>query len=170
MVVDASARSVLGTRVRPTHGLTRLAGEVTLLVLATVLIPPALHIDTGHQGIALQTRGADTLGRVELSNALGSSAARPVRVEAGVETVLIDAGLVDRAVIVSATLGSVALAVGVAPIALGTGAHWMVGARSALCLGRALIAHNTRVNAALVDAGLALGTVWVLSALWSGLD
>ena len=46
----------------------------------------------------------------------------------------------------------------------------MVGARSALRLGRALIAYNTRVNAALVDAGLALGTVWVLSALWSGLD
>lgn len=107
---------------------------------------------------------------MELSDALGSSATGPVRVEAGVKAVLIDAGLVDWAVIVSATLWSVALAVGVSPIALGTGAHWVVGARSALRLGRTLIAHNTRVNAALVDAGLALGTVGVLSALWSGLD
>ena len=170
MMANAGARGVLGTRVRPTHGLTRLAGEVTLLVLATILISPALHIDTGHQGVTLQTHGADTLGRVELSDALGSSAAGPVRVEAGVEAVLIDAGLVDWTVIVSATLRSVALAVGVAPIALGTGAHWVVGAGSALCLGRARTAHNTRVNAALVDAGLALGTVGVLSALWSGLD
>lgn len=55
MVVDAGARGVLGARVWPTHGLTRLAGEVTLLVLATILVNPALHIDTGHQGVTLET-------------------------------------------------------------------------------------------------------------------
>ena len=117
MVVDASTRGVLSTRVQPTHGLTRLAGEVTLLVLATVLVYSALHIDTGHQGVTLETSSAHTLGRVELNNALSSATTRPVRVEAGVETVLIDAGLVDRTVIISATLRSVALAVGVTPIA-----------------------------------------------------
>ena len=117
MVVDASTRGVLGTRVRPTHSLTRLAGEVTLLVLATVLVYPALHIDTGHQGVTLETGRAHTLGRVELNNALSTATTRPVRVEAGVETVLIDAGLVDRTVVVSATLRSVALTVGVTPIA-----------------------------------------------------
>ena len=116
VVVDASTRGVLSTRVRPTHGLTRLAGEVTLLVLATVLVCPALHIDTGHQGVTLETSRAHTLGGVELYNALSSSATRPVRVEAGVEAVLIDAGLVDRTVVVSATLRSVALTVGVTPI------------------------------------------------------
>ena len=116
VMVDASTRGVLGTRVRPTHGLTRLAGEVTLLVLATVLVCPALNIDTGHQGVTLETSRAHTLGRVELNNALSSSATRPVRVEAGVEAVLIDAGLVDRTVVVSATLRSVALTVGVTPI------------------------------------------------------
>ena len=170
VMVDASARGVLRTRVRPTHGLTRLAGEVTLLVLATVIVCPALHIDTGHQGVTLETSRAHTLGRVELNNALSSATTRPVRVEAGVETVLIDAGLVDRTVIVCATLRSVALAVGVAPVARRTGAHWMVRARSALGLRRARAADHARVNAALVDAGLGLGTVWVLSALGSGLN
>ena len=169
-MVDASARGVLGARVRPTHGLTRLAGEVTLLVLATVLVCPALHIDTGYQGITLETGRAHTLGRVELNNALSPAATRPVRVEAGVEAVLIDAGLVDRTVIVSATLRSVALAVGVAPVVRRTGAHWMVRARAALGLGRARLADHARINAALVDAGLGHGTVWVLSALWSGLN
>lgn len=170
MVIDASTRGILRTRVWAAHCLTRLTGEVTLLILTTILICSALHIDTGHQRVTLETSGADTLGRVELSNALSSSAAGTVRVEARVEAVLIDAGLVDWTVIVSATLRSVALTVGVTSIALRTGAHGMVGACSALCLRRTRIVHHTRVNAALVDAGLALGTVWVLSALWSGLD
>ena len=170
MVIDASTRGILGTRVWSTNCLTRLTGEVTLLILTTILICPALHIDTGHQRVTLETSGADTLGRVELYNALSSSATGTVRVKARVEAVFIDAGLVDWAVIVSATLRSVALTVGVTPIALRTGAHWMVGACSALCLRRARVIHHTRVNAALVDAGLALGTVRVLSALWSGLD
>ena len=105
-MANAGARGVLGTRVWPTHGLTRLTGEVALLVLATVLVCPALHIDTRHQGVTPETSGAHTLGRVELNNTLSSAAAGPVRVEARVEAVLIDAGLVDRAVIVGATLRS----------------------------------------------------------------
>ena len=170
MMADAGARGVLGTRVRLTHGLTRLAGEVTGLVLATILVCPALHIDTGHQGVALEAGGAHALGRVELNNTLSSAAAGSVRVEARVEAVLIDTGLVDRTVIVSATLGSVALAVGVTPVARRTRAHWVVRACGALGLGRARVAHHARINAALVDASLGLGTVWVLSALWSGLN
>ena len=46
----------------------------------------------------------------------------------------------------------------------------MVRARSALGLGRARVVDHARVNAALVDAGLGLGTVWVLCAFWSGLN
>ena len=169
-MANASARGVLGTRVRPTHGLTRLTGEVALLVLATVLVCPTLHIDTRHQGVTLETSGAHTLGRVELNNTLSSAAAGPVRVEARVEAVLIDAGLVDRAVIVGATLRSVALTVGVAPVARGTGAHRVVRVRGTLGLGRAWVADHARVNAALIDAGLGLRTVWVLCALGSGLN
>ena len=116
-MVDAEARGVLSTRVLATHGLTRLTDELAGLVLATVVVNSALDIDAGHQGVALQSCAAHTLGRVELYNALSSATTRPVRVEAGVETVLIDAGLVDRTVIVSATLRSVALTVGVTPIA-----------------------------------------------------
>ena len=133
-MANAGARGVLGTRVWPTHGLTRLTGEVALLVLATVLVCPALHIDTRHQGVTLETSGAHTLGRVELNNTLSSAAAGPVRVEARVEAVLIDAGLVDRAVIVGATLRSVALAVRISSVALRTGADWVMGPGGALSL------------------------------------
>ena len=168
LVLDTATRGVLAARVCAAHGFTGLADEVTSLVLATVLITATLHIDTGHERVALQPRAAHALGRVELHDALGAPAAGPRRVGAGVQTVLIDAGLAQRTVAVRAALRPVALGVGVAPVALRTRAHGVVGTCAARGLGRTGVAGDARVDAVLVDAGLGLGTVRVLRTLGPG--
>ena len=164
-----------------------MTDEVTGLVLATVIVNSTLHIDTGHQRVALQSCAAYTLGGVELcnrenvsngwivlanetyfNNTLSPAATRPVRVETRVETVLIDAGLVDGTIIVSATLRSVTLSVGVSSVSLGTRADRMVGACLTRGLGSTWVADNAGVNTPLIDACLGLGTLWVLSTLGSG--
>ena len=66
LVVDASTRGILGTRVWPTHGLTCLTEEVTCLVLTTVVINPTLNIYTCHQGVALESDRTYTACLVEL--------------------------------------------------------------------------------------------------------
>ena len=186
-MVDADTRGILSTRAGVTHGLTRLTDEVTGLVLATIIVNSALHIDTGHQRIALQSSAAHTLGRVKLdnrqrisnvqcylpvktyfNNTLCTATTRPLRVEAWVETVLIDASLVDRTIIVSATLWAVTLSVWVSSVSLGTRADRMVGACLTRGLGSTRVADNTRVNTPLVDACFGLWTLGILSTLGSG--
>ena len=137
LVVGGHTGGVLGTGAGQTDGAAGLGDEVTGLVLPAVLVCPALHTDTGHQGVALQALTAHTLGLVELHQALGPPATRAVRVEARVETVLVDAGFVEGTVSVGATLRSVTLTVRISSVALRTGADWVVGPGGALGLGGA---------------------------------
>ena len=137
LVVGGHTGGVLSTGAGQTDRAAGLRDEVTGLVLPAVLVCPALHTDTGHQGVALQALTAHTLGLVELHQALGPSATRAVRVEARVETVLVDAGFVEGTVSVGATLRSVALTVRISSVALRTGADWVVGPGGALGLGGA---------------------------------
>ena len=104
------------------------------------------------------------------NNTLSSSSARSISVETGVETVLVDAGLVHWTVIVGPTLWSVTLSVRIAAVSLRTRAHGMVGTCGTRGLRGARVVDNTRVNAVLVDTGLVLRTVGVLCTLGSWLD
>lgn len=107
---------------------------------------------------------------MELHQALGPATAGLGGVEARVEAVLVDTGFVERTVSVSTTLGSVALRVRIASVALRTGADRVVGPGGALGLGGARVADNARVYTVLVDTGFTLRTVWVLSTLGPRLD
>lgn len=134
LVGGGQTGGVLSTGGGQTDWAAGLRYEVTGLVLPAVLVSPALHTDTGHQGVALQALATHTLGLVELHQALGPAATWTVRVQTRVETVLVDAGFVERTVSVSATLRSVALAVGISSVALRTGADWVVDPGGALGL------------------------------------
>jgi len=158
-VVDASAGGSLGTSVCPTHGSAGLAGVVTRLVPPAVTIRATLHIDTCNQWVALETNGTDAASLVEVDLTLCTATTRSVSAEAGIEAVLVDAGLVHRAVIVNPALGSVALAVGVATIALWTSAHRVVHPGGALGLWGTWVLHDARVDTVLVDACLVHGTL-----------
>ena len=107
---------------------------------------------------------------MELHQALGPATTGLGGVEAGVEAVLVDTGFVERTVSVSTTLGSVALRVRIASVALRTGADRVVSPGGALGLGGARVADNARVYTVLVDTGFTLRTVWVLSTLGPRLD
>ena len=104
------------------------------------------------------------------NNTFSSSSTRSVCVEARIETVLIDAGLVHRTIIVSSTLGPVALSVRITSISLWTRAHWVVGTCGTRGLWGARVVDNTRVNAVLIDTSLVLRTVRILGTLGSWLD
>ena len=142
-----------------------LAQEVAGLVVATVVVHLALHADAGHQRVALQAHRAHAARRVEIHAAFRAASARGRGGQAGVDTVLLDAGLVKRTVGVGATLGAVALAVGVAAVAFRTRADRVVGAGVALGLRRAGVLHQAGVDAALVEAGLVLGALGICAAL-----
>ena len=107
---------------------------------------------------------------MELNQTLSPATTRAGGVHTRVETVLVDASFVDGTVGVSATLRSVALCVRVPSVPLRAGAHWVVSPGDALRLGRARVVNKARVYAVLIDAGLALRTVWVLRTLRPGLD
>ena len=89
-MVDPPTSGIGGTCVRPTHRTTGLAYEVASLVLATIIVCPALNVDTRHQRITLQPCGADTPSLVELHQTLRSSATGAVSAETRVQTILID--------------------------------------------------------------------------------
>jgi hypothetical protein len=89
------ANGALRTRGRLADGAAGLAEEVTGLIVATVVVHLTLHMDAGHQRVALQAHRADAARRMELDAALrGPAAWRGRRSETGVDTVLLDAGLV----------------------------------------------------------------------------
>lgn len=140
------------------------------MVLTTVVINPTLNIYTCHQGVALESDRTYTACLVEFNNTFSSSSTRSVCVEARIETVLIDAGLVHRTIIVSSTLGPVALSVRITSISLWTRAHWVVGTCGTRGLWGARVVDNTRVNAVLIDTSLVLRTVRILGTLGSWLD
>ena len=104
------------------------------------------------------------------NNTFSSTSTRFVSVEAGVETVLIDTGLVHWTVIVGPALRSVTLPVRIASVSLGTRAYGMMGTCGARGLGSARVVDNARVNAVLIDTGLVLRTIWILGTLRSRLD
>lgn len=158
-MVDASAGGSLGAGVRPAHGPAGLAGVVAGLVRPAVTVGATLHIDTCNQWVALETNGTDAASLVEVDLTLCTTTTRPVSVEAGIQAILVDAGLVHRTVVVNPALRSVALAVGVATIALGTRAHRVVHPGGALGLRGAGVLHDARVDTVLVDASLIHGTL-----------
>ena len=170
LMVGGCTGCVLGTGAGQTDRATGLTEEVTGLVLPAVVVRPTLHIDAGHQGVALQSLATHTLRLVELNQTFSPATTRSGGVQTRVETVLVDASFVDGTVGVSATLRSVALCVRVPSVPLRAGAHWVVGPGDALRLGRARVVNKARVYAVLIDAGLALRTVWVLRTLRPGLD
>jgi hypothetical protein len=169
-VVDSPARGSLGTGAGAAHRATGLTDVVTDLVSAAVGVSATLHVDTGNEWVALEAGSADTPGLVEVHLTLCTAATGPVRVQAGVHTVLLHAGLVDRTVIIDPALGSVALAVRIPSVALRTGADRVVHPGHALGLWGARVLHDARVDAVLLDASLVHGTLRVCSALWAGLD
>lgn len=77
LVVGGRAGGVLSTGPGQTDWATGLAQEVTGLVLSAVIVSATLHVDTGHQGVALQSLTTHTLRLMELYQTLGTSPARP---------------------------------------------------------------------------------------------
>jgi hypothetical protein len=144
------ADRALRARCRLADRTAGLAQEVAGLVVATVVVHLALHADAGHQRVALQAHRAHAARSVEIHTAFRAAAARGRGGQAGVDTVLLDASLVQRTVGVGPTLGAVALAVGVAAVAFRTRADRVVGAGVALGLRRAGVLHKAGVDAALV--------------------
>jgi len=125
-MVNSPTRSSLCTCAGTTDRTTGLTDIVTSLVLPTVRVRPTLHIDTSHKRITLETHSTHTSGLVEVHHTLGATATRSLCAQARVETVLLDAGLVHRAVVVNPTFWPVALSVGISSVALRTVADRMM--------------------------------------------
>ena len=136
----------------------------------TIIVCAALHVDACNERVALETDSADASRLVVFHQTLCTSAARSFSVQARIQAILVDTGLVQRAVVVDPTLWPVALSVGVSPIALRTRAHWMVHSCSALSLWGTWVLHDARVDAVFIDASFVHGTFRVCCALWSWLN
>jgi hypothetical protein len=170
LMATGRAHGALGTRAWLAHRAAGLTQEVAGLVVATIVINPALHAHARHQRAALQTRRAHAAGGMEFHAAFSTSSTWRRRRQAGVDAILRHTGLVQRTVVVGAALGAVALSVGVAAVALRTGANRVVGPGRALGLGRARILHQAGVDAALVEAGLILCALGIRAAFWSSFN
>jgi hypothetical protein len=164
------AGGTLRTRLGAADWGAGLAGEVAGLVVPTVIVGPAFHVDTCDERVALQACGTDAPRPVELHQALSPAAAGLVRIQAGIQAVLVDTGLVHGAVVVHPALRPVALAVRVAPVALRTSANRVVHTSRALRLWCARVLHDAGVDAVLVDAGLVHGALRVCRAFSLRLD
>ena len=151
LVVDSSAGGSLRTGVRSTDRVASLAGVVASLIRWTIIVCATLHIDACNQGVALKTDSADASRLVVFHKTLCTTAARSVSVQARIQAILVDAGLVQWAVVVDPALRPVALAVWVSPIALRTSAYRMVHTCSALGLWSTWVLHDARVDAVFVD-------------------
>jgi hypothetical protein len=128
------------------------------LIRWTVVVCAALHIDACNERVALKTHSTDASRIVVFHKTLCTSAARSFGVQARIQAILVDTGLVQWAVVVDPTLRSVALAVRISPIALRTCAHWMMHPCSALSLWSTWVLHDARVDAVFIDASFVHGT------------
>ena len=124
----------------------------------TIIVCAALHVDACNERVALETDSADASRLVVFHQTLCTSAARSFSVQARIQAILVDTGLVQRAVVVDPTLRSVALAVRISPIALRTSAYRMVHSCSALGLWSTWVLHDARVDAVFVDTSFVHGT------------
>ena len=158
MMIDAPTRSPLRTSIWLADRVAGLAGEVASLIRWTIIVCPALHVDTCNQWVALETDGTDASCLVVLSQTLRTSTTWSLGVQARIDTVFVDAGLVQWAVIVHPALRPVALSVRISSVALGTGAHRVMHSCCALRLWCTWVLHDARVDAVLVDARLVHGT------------
>ena len=158
LVVDAAAGGALRTCVWPTDRVTCLAGVVASMIRWTIIVCAALHIDACNQWVALKTHSTDASCLVVFHLTLCTSAARSFGVQARIQAILVDTGLVQWAVVVDPTLWPVALAVRISPIALRTSAHWMVHSCSALSLWGTWVLHDARVDAVFIYASFVHGT------------
>ena len=157
-MVDAATGGALRTCVRPADRVACLAGVVASLIRWTIIVCAALHIDACNQRVALQTDSTDASRLVVFHKTLCTTAARSVSVQARIQAILVDAGLVQWAVVVDPALRPVALAVWVSPIALRTSAYRMVHTCSALGLWSTWVLHDARVDAVFIDASFVHGT------------
>lgn len=157
-MVDAATGGALRTCVRPADRVACLAGVVASLIRWTIIVCAALHIDACNQRVALQTDSTDASRLVVFHQTLCTSATWSFGVQARIQAILVDTGLVQWAVVVDPTLRSVALAVRISPIALRACAHWMVHPCSALSLWGTWVLHDARVDAVFIDASFVHGT------------
>jgi len=158
LVVDAATGGALRTCVRPADRVACLAGVVASLIRWTIIVCAALHIDACNQRVALQTDSTDASRLVVFHQTLCTSATRSIGVQARIQAILVDTGLVQWAIVVDSTLRSVALSVRISPIALRACAHWMVHPCSALSLWGTWVLHDARVDAVFIDASFVHGT------------
>lgn len=93
---------VLSTRAAHAQRLALPAGAVALLIAAAVVVVLASDVLTANEGVALKADRADADGQVVLGLALGPGAARGIKT--GVDTLVVIARLVQRAVLVGAAL------------------------------------------------------------------
>lgn len=124
----------------------------------TIIVCSALHVDACNERVALKTDSTDASRLVVFHQTLCTSAAWSFCVQARIQAILVDTGLVQGAVIVDPALRPVALAVRISPIALRTCAHWMVHPCSALSLWGTWVLHDARVDAVFIDASFVHGT------------
>ena len=157
-MIDAPTRSPLRTSIQLADRVAGLAGEVASLICWTIIVCPALHVDTCNQWVALETDGTDASCLVVLSQTLRTSTTWSLGVQARIDAVFVDTGLVQWAIVVDSTLRSVALSVRISPIALRACAHWMVHPCSALSLWGTWVLHDARVDAVFIDASFVHGT------------
>jgi len=107
---------------------------------------------------------------VEFDETFGSSATRPFRIETRVQTVFIDTGSVDGAVIINPTFRSVTLSVRVATISFRTCANRVVSSGRASCLWGAGVVNDAWINASFIDTCLVLWTFRVRGAFRAWLN
>ena len=158
LVVDAAAGGALRTCVRPTDRVTCLAGVVASMIRWTIIVCAALHIDTCNQRVALKTHSTDASRLVVFHQTLCTSATRSFGVQARIQAILVDTGLVQWAVIVHPALRPVALSVRISSVALGTRAHRVMHSCCALRLWSTWVLHDARVDAVFIDASFVHGT------------
>ena len=93
-MIDAPTRSPLRTSIWLADRVAGLAGEVASLIRWTIIVCPALHVDTCNQWVALETDGTDASCLVVLSKTLRTSTTWSLGVQARIDTVFVDAGLI----------------------------------------------------------------------------
>lgn len=155
------------TATRVAHRYTLLAQYLTLVVIPTVVVHIAFHAHAGHEGVALQPGRAHTARLVVLDAAFCAPTAWLGGCGAGVDTVLLHAGLVQWAVVVNATFRSITLSVRITAIALRTSAHWVMCTGCTCSFARTRILHNAGIDATLVDTRLGLGALGVFATFRS---
>ena len=104
LVVPGGAGSVRTAGLPAAHSHTLLRDEVAGLVVPTIIVDLTFNVHAGNERVTLESQGADAAGLVVLHAAFGATAAGLRRGQARVQAVLVEALLVQRAVVVYSAL------------------------------------------------------------------